>query len=175
MRKENVKKHKINVMDILVILLAVICVCSIVARATSNTNVYKAKEYRVYFEIDDIRSSSFTYFEGHEGEAVRLKSNGKILGTLGGDFARGVAIHTYTENMEDGTKITKQATHPLPENGALYTQERCSISGYIVVCGNYLNNGILFEDESFIKCDQELEVVTEHLEVTIRLTGVSEN
>ena len=129
MRKEQVKKHKINVMDILIILLTLVCITSIVLRATSNNNEYQPKEYRVYFEIDDIRSSSFTYFEGHSGDTVRIKSSGKILGTLGDEFVRGVAVHTYTETMDDGTVVTKQATHPAPESGALYTQERCSISG----------------------------------------------
>ena len=137
---------------------------------------YLPKEYRVYFQIDDINSSSFAYFDGHSGETVRIKDSDIIFGTLGSEFSRGVAVYTYTENMEDGTKVDKTATYPAPEgNGDLYSEERCSISGYIVVWGNVSNNGIFLNGNTYFAKGDVLDIVSEHIGATIRITEISEN
>ena len=176
MRKENTKKFRINVVDILVILLALICIATIVVRAI-NTDAakeyYDLKEYRLYFQIDDIKSSSYVCFEGHLGETVRVKGSDIILGNLGAEFSRGVAIHTYTEN-KDGNITETQYYHPEPQNGNQNPEERCSISGYITVRGKMKNNGFWLYDEIQLLPEQILEIITEHIETSIRITSIVE-
>ncbi len=174
MRKENVKKPKINLMDIVVILLILVCIGSIVLRAVATEEKYSQREYRLHFQIDEIKSSSFEYFDGHSGEIVKIKENGRVIGVLGDEFSRGVAIHTYTEDMEDGTKVEHKVPYPAPKGENGYSEEMCSISGYILVLGNKSNGGIFLDGTLYLEPDQTLEIVTEHITATIRITGVSE-
>ncbi len=176
MRKENVKKRKINLMDVLVILLALICIGTVVARAVivdANKEQYEIKEYRLYFQIDDIKSSSFACFDGHSGEIVRIKDSGVILGNLGSEFLRGAAIHTYTEN-KDGNITETKYYHPESQGDSINPEDRCSISGYIVVQGKTKNNQFLLNDELPLSSNQTLTIVTEHIETSIRITDIVE-
>ena len=174
MRKENTKKHKINLMDVLVILLALACIGTIAARAVitnSNKENYELKEYLLYFQIDDIKSSSYDSFDGHFGETVRIKDSDRILGTLGAEFTRGIAIHTYTENI-DGNIVETKYYHPEAQGNGLGSEERCSISGYIVVTGKIINNQFLLDDEIPISSDDIIEIITEHIQTSIRVTDI---
>lgn len=171
MRKEHTKKHKINVIDILIILFALICIVSIVARAASTMEakqLFAPDEYRLYFQIDDIKASSYAFFNGHEGETVRIKSGG-ILGTLGNDFSRGAAVHTYTED-KDGTITETKYYHPEPSDETTYSEERCSIKGYISVAGKLVNNALWIDDTNCLLLGQSVQIVTEHISASITVT-----
>lgn len=176
MRKEATKKYKINIIDILVVLLALVCIVSVVLRFFSTREVkefYASREHLVYFQIDDIRSSSYSFFDGHSGEIVRFKSDGKILGTLGADFSRGVAIHTYNEN-KDGNIIKTEYYYPEPKDDVSYSEDRCSINGYIIVSGKMVNDVLWIDEETSLSVNQILETTTEHIEMSIRITNVVE-
>lgn len=174
MRKETTKKHRINVIDVIVILLVLVCLISIGSRALLTMDASIPKEYRVYFQIDDIKSSSFAFLNGHEGETVRFKNDGTVLGTLGSDFVCGTAVYTYTENMEDGTSEKKHAFYPGHESNDLYSSDRCSITGYIVVKGKQINGKLLVNDEVFIAPNLTLDVITEYIETSLRITNIVE-
>lgn len=174
MRKVKDKRHTINIMDIFIILLALVCIFSIVLRARHTKETYVEDEYRLYFQIDDIKSSSYSFFEGHEGEIVRIKDGGQVLGTLGGDFVRGAAVYTYTENGEDGSKVDKSAVYPEAQEGDPYSNERCSVTGYIIVRGNRSANGLFLNGDTYLTANQSLTVLTEHIEVTLRITDILE-
>lgn len=174
MRKENTKKHKINVIDILVVLLALVCIASIVSRAFSTKEakeLFAPDEYRLYFQIDDIKTSSYAFFDECGGENVRVKSNGKILGVLGEEFSRGVAVHTYTEN-KDGNITETKYYHPEPKYESAYSEERCSINGYIIVSGKLVNNLLWIDEETYFSVNQTLEIITEHIGTSITVTEI---
>ena len=171
MRKESNTKHKFNIMDAIVILLILVCIISIVWRSVSIKESYQPKEYLLYFEIDDIKNSSYAFFDGHFGENVRIKDSGEILGTLGDNFKRGEAIHTYTENM-DGDVTNNQYYHPEASEDLSFSYERCSISGYIVVSGEMTKDGFLINDKTLLIAGQEIKVVTEYIETTIRIVSI---
>lgn len=173
MRKVDNKKHKINVMDILVILLALVCLGSVIFRMAATAPAYDDKEYIVYFEIDDIKSSSYLFFEGHEGENVRMSVDDKVfMGSLGNEYSRGVAVFTYTEDKNNGEKTTHQAYYPESTNGGIYTDERCSIKGFIVMTGKGSGNGIFLDEETYLAPDQTVSIATEHIEASIRITDI---
>lgn len=173
MRKENTKKFKINVMDILVILLVLICIASIVIRATSIENP-SAKEYTVYFKIDDISASSYSYLQGHAGESVKLSSDGAFLGTLGKDFSRGVAIYTYTVETDVGKKEIKQAYYPAFDSEDIYSEQRCSVNGTMVVVGTKGKNGIFINGDQYIAPEMLIEIETEYIKTAINIIRIEE-
>lgn len=168
-RKETTKKIKINIMDIFVILVAVVCIVTVVLSATSSKKRYEQKQYQLYFQIDDIKSSSYSFFEGHEGENVRIKSSGEFLGTLGAEFSRGAAIYTYNENGDN-----KQYYYPESSGDTSFSHERCSINGFIVLSGEMTKDGFLVNDQTLISLNQEIEIVTEYIQVTIRVISIEE-
>ena len=174
MRKETNKNHRFNLMDVIAILLALVCITSIVVRAISIEEpkvTAEVKKYRLYFQIDDIRSSSLAFFEGHEGESVRLKDDNTILGTLGAEFSRGVGIFTYTENV-DGNLTDKKYYYPESVDDSFTSEERCSISGYIIVGGDMVDNVFWLNNQKILVPEQTLNIVTEHIEATIRITSI---
>lgn len=176
MRKENIKKYKINVIDILVILLALVCITSIAWRSVSikeAEKIYGNQEYRLYFQIDNIKSSSYSFFDGHSGETVRMKDGGAILGALGSEFVRGIAIHTYTES-EDGNQTEHKHYYPESTNDSVYSADRCSISGYIVISGKLTDKGFLLNGNIPLAPNQILDVVTEHIETSIEIIDIVE-
>ena len=176
MKKENNRKHKFNLFDLLVILLVLICATSVVLRyleAPEWKEEYSISEYRLYFEIDNIRASSYKYFDDYAGEVVYLNASdeGKILlGKLGPDMDRGLAIHTYTDS-EGGDKT---AHYPEATTDGIYDEARCSIKGYIVVRGRMTNTGFLLNGETRLFMDEikMLDIVTEHISATIRVTDL---
>ena len=167
MRRTNTKKFRINIMDIIVVLLAITCVVSIVLRSNFVKESIQPKEYRLCFQIDDIKSSSFAFFDGHEGENVRNKESGQVIGTLDAEFSRDIASYTYNDN---GVEV--KYSYPQASEDLSFSHERCSIIGYINLLGEMTNNGFMLEDGTILAENQMLEIVTEHIEVTIKVVSV---
>ncbi len=177
MRKENKRKFKFNIFDLLIILLVLICSTSVVLRyleAPEWKAEYSLSDYRLYFEIDNIRASSYKYFGENEGESVYMKTsdNDKIfLGKLGSEMERGLAIYTYTDSEDGSDKI---AYYPEPNTDGIYDEARCSIKGYIVVRGRMTNTGFLLNGETRLFMDEikALDIITEHISATIKVTDL---
>ena len=181
MRRENTKKFKINVMDILVILLVLVCIASIVFRSVVTKDTFPTKEYSVHFIIEDIKASSYSYFEGHEGEAIRLTKDGKVLGHLGSLFSQGSAVHSYTveytvekDGEEKVEKETKCAFYPMFTDSSVYSQQRCSIMGEFVVIGNMGKNGVFVNGESYLAPEMLVEIQTENVKALIKIINIEE-
>ncbi len=172
MRKERTKAYRINFMDILVIFLVLACLINVFVRAWTTQQLRQEKDYNVYFQIEDIKASSYSFFDGHAGEAVR--SNGKILGTLGADFSRDVAIYTYTENMEGKEGEVAHAYYPAFGDGGVASEEKCSIRGNIVVNGAMSGHGIFLDDDAYLTVGQTINIETEYIKATIKITDISE-
>lgn len=170
MRKENVKKHRINFIDIVVILLVVICVSSVVARAVvvgMTKDEYEIQEYQVYFEIGDIKQSSYSYFI--EGDTVRLKSSNQILGVFGSDFRCIPLSEAYNVSEDEEENDSSNST-----NNFIYTNERCSVSGNIVVQGIFINDTFLINGTIPLAVGDTREIITEHVQVNIKITNIIE-
>ena len=172
MRKENVKKHRINFIDIVVILLVVICVSSVVARAVvvdMTKDEYEIQEYQVYFEIEDIKQSSYSYFI--EGDTVRLKSSNQILGVLGSDFRCIPLSEAYNVNEDEKEEENDSSNST---NNLIYTNERCSVSGNIIVQGIFINDKFLINGTIPLAVGDTREIITEHIQVNIKITNIIE-
>ena len=171
MRKESIKKFRINIMDILVILLILVCIGSIVFRAIATKDSFPTKEYSVRFVVEDIKSSSYSYFGGHGGEMVRLAKDGAELGYFGSSFSQGTAVHTYTVE-KDGKKETKQAIYPTFTDNDINSQQRCSIIGEILVEGNMGENGVFVNGEYYLAPGMLVEIQTENIRTFIKIVDI---
>lgn len=166
MLKEKRTKYKINFFDICVILLALVCMASVVVRASIVSN--EPKEYVIRFQIDDIKSSSYDYF--FAGDTVRIKSSNEVLGVFNNDLTRQAGIFTYNDNK--GGEEVKHYFYPSPVSGRFRFEERCSITGSITVMGNIKDNGFYVNDKILIDPNGTLNIISEHVEATIKITSI---
>ena len=162
----NVNKGKFNVIDALLILLAILCVFGVALRAYNDSRAdskYLA-EYRIYFKIDDIRSTSLKYFVA--GDVVRLKSSGETVGKLDAIVQHVPAVGDYTEN---GAEIFYPS-----KDGGIYSPTRYNLVGYITVRGEQTDKGFLLGGTTYITSGSELEIVTDKVQTTIKILSIDE-
>lgn len=167
MKTEN-RKGRFNVIDVFLILLALLCIFSVVYRATdidTNLKGRNLKEYRVYFKVDDIRSSSLGYFVA--GDNVRIKQNNKTFGTLDGIVQYVPAVGAYNEN---GGEVF----YPNIDKPTVYNDTRYSLVGYITVRGEMKDGGFMLGGEQYLSSNSTLEIVTERIQTTIRIISITE-
>lgn len=177
MRKERKKEFRINVMDILVILLAIVCIVSISLRIWQTKDMYSQKEYEVYFCIDDIRYSSYEFFNGHGGDTVRT-SDGQILGTLGNNSVYGAPFATYTVDKMHGIVIPSQPSKDQSEGDNAPGEERCSIAGSIIVCGRMSgkdkSHSVFLDGDKYIEKGSTVDIKTEYIQASVKILDIIE-
>ena len=157
-----------------------LCIVSIALRAIQVTywkEKYHDKNYRLYFEIDNIKSSSFTFFEDKADESVYVvAADGErtFIGTLGDELERGRAFKSVSEiNPETQETEIKKYYYPESDDN-LYGDGRCSIKGYIDVFGKVTKSSFLLGGKPLIHFGDEIKIETEHISVVVRITGASE-
>ena len=162
-------RRRFNVMDAIIILLVIFCIASIVYRmdiidgaGVSNTN----EEYRLYFEIEDIRSSSISSLV--IGDTVKVSSTGEMVGRFDEIVQNIPALATYNDSGA--------AVYYPPENEEnKYDETRYYVTGYITVSGRMTENGFLLNGNTYIASNSELQIATEHIETTIKVINIIEN
>ena len=165
MSKERIKKSKFNIVDFLIILFCILCLLGIVIRAMNTGLDMKDngfEEYTVYFKIEDISSDSVDYFI--HGDTVRLKSNNKMIGTLEEIVQYVPAVGAYNES---GREIF------YPETDADGEPTRYSLVGYMTVRGKMTDKGFALESGVYIAANGTLQIVTEHVETTIKIIDLN--
>lgn len=167
MSNENTKKGRFNAIDAFIILLAIACIVTVAYRFVSTdeslaSNNYK--EYNVKFAIDSVRASAYPYLV--TGDTVRLKSNGKTLGTLSGMNLHIPAVGAYNEN---GAEVL----YPDIANPTYLNDTRYYSVGYITVKGEMTQAGLLVGGV-YVVPNSSLAVVTEHIETTVRIISIDE-
>lgn len=168
MNNTNVKKGKFNAIDFFVILVALACLFTIVYRAVVvDENAVNARldEYIIHFKIDSIRSSALDYLKS--GDTLRIKSSNKVLGKLEGIDQHLAAVGAYNEN---GGKVF----YPMLENLSIYNDTRYTVSGYITVRGEMTENGFLLNGDTYTASNMVYEIISEHIETTIRIIDITE-
>ena len=160
------KNTKFNIMDALIIILVLACICTVVFRALEIENVSSAKdldEYVVYFKVDNIRSSSLQYFV--EGDTVRIKSTNKVLGTLDEIVQHVPAVGAYNDNGEEVF---------YPSDDDVEGETRYSVYGNITVWGKMTDEGFLLDSEKFLAPNSTWAIITEHIETEIKIISIIE-
>ena len=167
MDNEN-KKSRFNAIDGVIILLALLCLVAIAYKViTFNDNTINAdlKEYRVHFKVDSISSSAYDYFV--KGDTMRIKSTNRVFGTLEGINQHLPAVGAYNEN---GGKVL----YPTVDKLTIYNDTRYSLSGYVTVRGEMTEYGFLLNGDTYISSNSTLDIISEHIETTIRIIDIIE-
>ena len=154
MDNEN-KKSRFNAIDGVIILLALLCLVAIAYKViTFNDNTINAdlKEYRVHFKVDSISSSA---------------STNRVFGTLEGINQHLPAVGAYNEN---GGKVL----YPTVDKPTIYNDTRYSLSGYVTVRGEMTEYGFLLNGDTYISSNSTLDIISEHIETTIRIIDIIE-
>lgn len=167
MTKNNQNKPKFNAIDAVVIILIIACIAGVLYNAFFG-NGYKndpnLEEYRIYFKIDDIKSTSADYFV--PGDTVVIKSSGKTLGMLDEIVQRIPAVGAYNAN---GGEVL----YPNVENATIYDATRYLLVGSISVRGIMTETGFLLNGESYIAPNSEFTICTKFIEANIRIISIS--
>ena len=160
------KNTKFNIMDALIIILVLACICTVIFRALDIKKVTSAEEldeYVVHFKVDNIRSSSLQYFV--EGDTVRIKSTNKVLGTLDEIVQHVPAVGAYNDNGEEVF---------YPSIDKSNDETRYSVYGNITVKGKMTDGGFLLGGERYIAPNSTLAIITEHIETEIKIISIIE-
>ena len=164
-RNQESKKGRFNVIDAFIIIVILLCIASVVYRMV-NTNAYggstEMDEYQVSFEIDNIRQSSVDDIKS--GDKVRFKSDNVKIGELAEINDPTPAVGEYNDSGEE-------VLYP-EQTAGKYPDTRCRVTGTINVRGRMTDNGFLLEGNRYIAPNGEIEIITEHIEATIRITGI---
>lgn len=163
MSNENGKKRRFNVVDAVIILLVIACIAGVVYRTFTLKSVDdNSREYTLYFEVEDIGSESVDYFK--IGDTFRTSSGSAVIGTLKSFNVNGSAIGAYNDSG-------KPVYYPADESGEGYA--RISVAGCISLTGEMTNRGLLVGSALYISPNCTLELVSEHISVTVRVTNIS--
>lgn len=159
-------RRRFNVIDAIIIILVLLCIASIIYRfdlidgvAVSDNN----EEYRIYFEIEDIRNTSVASLV--PGDTVRNAKTNEKIGAFDEIVQNIPALATYNN---DGEEI-----YFPPENEEnKYDETRYYVTGYITVSGRMTENGFLLNGNTYIAANSELSIATEHIETTIKVLDI---
>ena len=166
MSKDNTQRFKLNIIDVFIIALIVLCIFTVLFRAfalakeESKTDNYR--EYIISFKAENVRGSSLKYFI--DGDHVRIKSKNKVIGKLFGGITNIEAVGEYTDNGE--------IFNPDILDNDFNQTTRYNIRGDIIAKGEMTNRGLWLESGIRIAPNNEFLIITEHLEINIRIMSV---
>lgn len=166
LKPNETRRGRFNVMDAFIILVVLVCIASLIYRlniidgmGVSNTN----EEYSLHFEIEDIRNTSTNSLV--PGDIVRLADSDEKMGTFEEIIQNIPALATYTE---DGRGIY----YPPENEENKYDETRYYVTGYISVSGRMTDTGFLLNGKTYLAPNSELTIVTEHIQVTIKVVNI---
>lgn len=163
MSNEMSRKRRFNVIDAVIILLIIACIAGVVYRSVTLSGMEDdTKEYKLYLEIDDISSSSLDYFK--IGDTFRVRSDGTVLGALESVKVNGAAIGAYNDNGD--------AVYYPDDDGS--GSARIRVECCILVRGDMTERGLLVGNSLYISPNCTVEMISEHINVTAKVTNISD-
>ena len=165
MSKDNTQRFKLNIVDVFIIALIAFCILMVLLRAFVFVK-YDAqrdlKEYIISFKAEDVRGTSLKYFS--EGDVARIKSKNKVIGRLEGEITHALSADEYTENGEMlDFDIEEDAPNKIT---------RHDVRGKMVAKGEMTGRGLMLDSGVCIAPNNELVIITEHIEIGIRIMSV---
>ena len=167
MSKDNTQRFKINIIDVFIIALIVLCIFTalfrafVLAKEESKNDNYR--EYIISFKAENVRGTSLKYFI--DGDHVRIKSKNKLIGKLAGEITHVEAMGEYIDNGEMFNPDV-QTEHATPIT-------RYNVRGDIIAKGEMTSRGLLLDSGIRITPNNEFVIITEHIEVSIRIMSVA--
>ena len=158
-----------NILDVVLILLAVLCAVGIWQRQNVQ-RLFSAGEdldaYTVSFEVKKLRKTTAELLT--VDKVVYFEENGKRI-TLG-KIAEQIADTPALEYLPDGNGGTVVAVYPEDPNEHLL-----DITGKIACLGLVQDGAFLLDGTTHLTVNQTLYVLTEDAELEIRITNIAKN
>lgn len=146
MIKKRDEKRKFNIVDGFVVLLAVICIASIVNKALVIGDKYESNkpvDCKVMFVIENIDEVKQSVVDNlKSGDAVVIQPNAIEFGTVDGEI-------TYTDDRQ-----------------AAYVN--------LLVCGVIEKEGLRLNDNTLLSVGDEVEIATELVQVTLKVVAIQQ-
>ena len=158
-----------NAIDAMIIILVIVAIVGVYFRYTIVdflTGDRNVDEYVVSFSIEDIRYTTPNYI--NVGDNVYFASSGELLGILTSE----------SENNKEPLNITLASEKFTDSDGNIvevfYPEEtRVNAKGRILCKGNYSSSGGFSVDgNEYIAAGQSVEVYTEKVTVTLKITSI---
>lgn len=169
MNNQKEKNKRLGALDVFIILALAACMVSVGLRFVSvrNSSVSRnvqMENYIVSFEVNDIRDSSAKKFM-EKGTNFYLEDSNLLLGSL----REGITIsdsEKYYEMPNGEVVLAKNNS-----TGDLYrvdVEASLDCTGTMNEEGSFLLNG-----NQYIGINQELEIYSKYLAITIKITGIT--
>ncbi len=160
---ERAVRTRLNVIDVLIILIAVICIAGLVIRFGnfgSGAATGDLETYNIYFSVTDIAYTSEDAFV--QGDIVTLADRGVVLGEFVGletimpaeFFARDNSGNPIIVNYPESTRI--------------------DVTGRILSQGTMTDNGYLVGGTTHIAAGTDYRVQSEHMDFVLTITNIVE-
>ena len=159
---ENVSKKKLNVIDVLILLVIVTCVVGLVVRFGNfgfSSSSEDLDDYEISFLVSNIAYDSQYYFS--QGDTVTLVDKGVVLGKLDGLVKPTPAVFSAQE--KNGMPIT--VSYPTESS-------RIDVKGTIASKGVMGENGYLLGGTTYIAPGAEYKVQSEHMDFVLTITDI---
>mgnify|MGYP003525944255 CR=1 FL=1 len=158
-----VVKKRMNVIDVLILILLVVCIAGLVVRFGNFGSVSSSENlgsYDIYFSVSNIAYTSEDAFV--QGDTVTLADSGTALGEFAGletilpaeFFARDKSGNLIVVNYPQSTRI--------------------DVTGRILSHGVMSENGYLVGGTTYVAPGTEYTVQSEHMDFVLKITNIVE-
>lgn len=172
--ENNKTKRKLNVVDILIIVLLVVCIAGVALRfalieKTPDPNTLpdvETEKYYVSYIVRDLRYSVTEYMK--EGTEFRFADTNNTFGTAYGALDIKNALHRYYNSSGEYVSVYNMASD---ERAARY-----DVQGTILVEGKLNEDGILLVNDSAsynVALNKDVALRTDNLYVKLYVTNIT--
>ncbi len=153
---------RFNVVDLVIIVAILACIAGIYLRYNFGEQYgveHELGQYEITFEVQNVRYTSADAFS--EGDAVYLKTQGKLLGTVLGIDSTTPSEMIYTDLSGNIRQVY------YPENS------RIDMVGRLLVSGTMTDRGFMLDGNTFLAPGAIYAVQTPRIDVSIVIAEIS--
>ena len=153
---------RFNVIDLVIIVAILACIAGIYLRYNFGEQYgveHQMEQYEITFQVQDVRYTSADAFQ--EGDAVYLKTQGELLGTVLGIDSTTPSELIYTDLSGDIRQIY------YPENS------RIDMEGRLLVLGVMTDRGFMLDGNIFLAPGATYAVQSPRIDVSIVIADIS--
>ena len=153
---------RFNVIDLVIIVAILACIAGIYLRYNFGEQYgveHQLEQYEITFQVQNVRYTSADAFQ--EGDAVYLKTQGKLLGTVQGIDSTTPSELIYTDLSGDIRQIY------YPENS------RIDMEGRLLVSGVMTDRGFMLDGNTYLAPGAAYAVQTPRIDVSIVIADIS--
>ena len=168
-RRASGKPH-FNLLDGLIVILVLLCVCGVYFRYTAYDDLLhrvNKQDYVLSFEVQDLRYTTPNYV--NVGDEVRLADDGAVLGR----FMAGAESLTGALQITPATAYFTDAGGNVVEVSYPDGESRVDVSGRILCSGTLGADGFCLGGTRYLAPGSSLAVQTDFVSFTILITAIN--